>query len=192
MITVESLKQICPRAKIGILQGVVTNLSLLAKYDISNNRRVAYFLAQLAHESDGFHTTREYASGEAYEGRADLGNVEDGDGVRFRGRGLIQLTGRANYTSTGDKLSVDLINMPELVEHFPLALEVSCLFWKSRGCNELADNAAFESITRRINGGLNGLGSRRAYLNSFNSLLLSEGINTKEVTKKEEPIEESE
>jgi putative chitinase len=164
-IKIEDLKPIFPRAKDSILQGILDNLSLFLSYDINTPERAAMCLAQLAHESDGFRTTREYASGSAYEGRRDLGNVVEGDGIRFRGRGLIQLTGRANYQEFGKLLGTDLESSPELVESFPLALEVSLLFWRNRGCNELADQGDFTGITKRINGGLNGFESRTKYLN---------------------------
>jgi putative chitinase len=101
----------------------------------------------------------------AYGGRADLGNTEDGDGWRFRGRGAIQLTGRANYRRAGDALGLSLEDQPELLGQLPAAVQSAAWFWASNGLNELADKdslLAFEDITRRINGGINGWEDRLA------------------------------
>lgn len=136
--------------------------------DLSSDLRVAHFLAQIAHESDGFATTEEYASGVAYEGRQDLGNAERGDGRRYKGRGLIQLTGRSNYrkfSSWSDGLSVpDFEAEPEAVATFPGAALSAAWYWNTRRLNVLADRDDLVVITRLINGGLNGLTSRAAYL----------------------------
>jgi putative chitinase len=86
----------------------------LEQFAIDSRLRAAHFLAQICHESDGFCTTVEYASGDAYEGRERLGNTKPGDGRRFKGRGLIQLTGRANYTQYGKLLSLELVDEPAL------------------------------------------------------------------------------
>ena len=98
------------------------------------------------------------ASGKAYEGRGDLGNTEPGDGVRFKGRGLIQLTGRANYTSYGQAIGQDLIhgvNMNKVADDPKMAVDVACWFWSSRHLNSHADQDDLNKITRRINGGTN-------------------------------------
>ncbi|WP_329914049.1 glycoside hydrolase family 19 protein [Stenotrophomonas sp. SMYL86] len=123
----------------------------------------AHFLAQVAHESDGFRTATEYASGRAYEGRADLGNVQPGDGVRFKGRGLIQLTGRENYATFSNSMGQgDLfIRSPELVAQLPWAVVAAGWFWKRKGLNALADRDDVAAVTRRINGGTNGLEDRK-------------------------------
>lgn len=170
MITYDKLKLVSRYSKAFIVQGIVDNQQILEDYEIIEGPRRQMFLAQLAHESDGFKTTREYASGAGYEGRRDLGNTEEGDGRRFRGRGLIQLTGRANYKKYGDMLGLDLTEDPDQVELFPLALTVSVLYWDSHGLNGLADEGDFERITRKINGGLNGLESREAYLAKIEEL----------------------
>jgi putative chitinase len=153
-----------------ILAGLVKHQDLFEKYEITTNQRRNMLLAQLAHESDGFRTTREYASGSAYEGRSDLGNTEPGDGRRFRGRGLIQLTGRHNYTVYGEKLGLDLVSNPVIVERMPLALEVSLVYWQDRKLNNYADEGDFRQVTRRINGGYNGMASREKYLRVFRNL----------------------
>ena len=114
---------------------------------------------------------REYASGKAYEGRRDLGNTQKGDGARFRGRGLIQLTGRANYTAASKALGEPYALDPELVERFPAAAIVSGWFWQTHGLNELADKDDVKAVTRRVNGGLNGLDSRVAALASVRTMI---------------------
>jgi putative chitinase len=130
---------------------------------IDTARRRAHFLAQVGHESGELRYTEEIASGDAYEGRQDLGNTEPGDGRRFKGRGLIQLTGRANYRAFGHAVGLDLLtgDNPARVAGDPaLAVEVACWYWQSRGLNALADADDAEAVTRRINGGLNGLTDR--------------------------------
>lgn len=130
---------------------------------INTALRRAHFLAQVGHESGELRYTEEIASGDAYEGRVDLGNTEAGDGRRFKGRGLIQLTGRANYRAFGEAIGVDLLggDNPQRVATDPrLAVEVACWFWQARGLNALADNNDARAVTRRINGGLNGLADR--------------------------------
>jgi putative chitinase len=133
-------------------------------YAIDTALRAAHFLAQACHESDGFCTVEEYASGAAYNGRADLGNTQPGDGPRFKGRGLFQLTGRANYTLYGELLHLDLVGNPALAADPKVSLLIACEFWKRGALNDPADRDDIVTVTRRINGGLNGLDSRRAYL----------------------------
>lgn len=164
MILLEDLQAICPRTKSGRLSVFVDDLNTaMEEFEINTPEREAAFLAQVAHESGGFIYVREIASGAAYEGRSDLGNTEPGDGERFRGRGLIQITGRANYRDCGAALGVDLLGSPELLETPQLATRSAAWFWSSRGLNALADNGEFKTITRRINGGLNGYGDRLVY-----------------------------
>lgn len=136
----------------------------LDKYAINNRLRIAHFLAQCCHESDGFCTTVEYASGSEYEGRRDLGNVNPGDGVRYKGRGILQITGRANYRTYGDAIQVDLIDAPPKAADPMTSLLTACEYWKRHNLNNAADNDDLVTITRRINGGVNGINSRRAYL----------------------------
>lgn len=166
-ILLQILKDNCPYAKASILDGIAESCHLFDEYEINTDNRLAMCLAQLAHESAGFRTTREYASGSAYEGREDLGNIYEGDGTRYRGRGLIQLTGRANYKKYGDILGVDIEEDPLSVEAFPLALHVSLEYWKNRNLNAYADIDDFRQITRRINGGYNGYEDRVQWLNKF-------------------------
>lgn len=127
---------------------------------IRTNIAKAAFLAQLAHESGGFKYMKELASGAAYEGRRDLGNTQSGDGVRFKGRGFIQVTGRANYTKAAADLGLDLVNHPELAEEPENAARISAWYWKMRKITTPADAGDFVKVTRLINGGTNGLADR--------------------------------
>lgn len=128
--------------------------------------RIAAWIAQVGHESGGFVYTREIwgptAAQLRYEGRADLGNILPGDGSRYRGRGLIQITGRANYTKAAHALGVDVVAYPERLEADDLAALSAAWWWAAHGCNELADAGDFTALTRRINGGTNGLADRQA------------------------------
>lgn len=135
----------------------------LNSYEINTRLRIAHFLGQTCHESAGFRTTEEFASGENYEGRADLGNTTPGDGVRYKGRGLLQLTGRANYKTFGDLLGVELEGNPELAAEPILSLKIACEFWKKKNLNRFCDADDVVELTRRINGGKNGLDERRAF-----------------------------
>ncbi len=143
--------------------------SLPVQHDLAGIRpphRLAQYVAQLAHESARFRTTREYHDGSNYEGRRDLGNVNRDDGRRFRGRGLIQCTGRSNYTAftewaSGHLMgSPDFVQEPEMLEEFPWAAYVGAWYWETRRLNKYADRGDTEMVTRRINGGLNGYHDR--------------------------------
>src|ERR1700733_533099 len=136
----------------------------LAAAGIDTELRIAHFLAQTCEESDGYCTTEEYASGLAYEWRADLGNNQPGDGVKFKGRGLIMITGRYNYTRYGKLLGLDLVNKPTLAAEPVNAVSIAIAYWSEHGLNAFADKDDIETITRRINGGLNGLATRQLYL----------------------------
>lgn len=136
----------------------------MCKFEINSFERVCAFLAQIGHESGGLKYTKEIwgptLSQQMYEGRSDLGNTEKGDGKRFMGRGVIQITGRANYTQVAEGLGIDCVNNPSLLELPENAVASAAWWWKSKGLNELADNGEFKKITRRINGGYNGLKDR--------------------------------
>jgi len=134
--------------------------------------RLAHFMTQTAHESDSFRTMEEYASGAAYEGRADIGNVQAGDGVRYKGRGPLQLTGRANYRAFGRALGIDFESHPEIVALPSIGLLVACKYWADKGLNAWADADDIVNATRRINGGLNGLDDRKRQLVVAKGLIL--------------------
>jgi len=135
----------------------------LESYDISTALRIAHFLGQTCEESAGFRTTEEFASGQEYEGRRDLGNTEPGDGPRYKGRGLLQLTGRANYRDYGQALGLDLVSNPSLAADPAVSLKIACEYWKRHNINAACDNDDILTVTRKINGGLNGLADRRAF-----------------------------
>jgi putative chitinase len=128
------------------------------RYFISDSHtRIAMFLASIAEESGELRYTAEIASGSAYEGRADLGNTEPGDGVKFKGRGLIQITGKANYTKMSQDLYGDdrLVQDPTPIEEPELAALSAAWFWDSRSLNFIADGGmehAFLRVSERING----------------------------------------
>jgi putative chitinase len=147
----------------------------MQEFDINTNERIAAFIAQIGHESGRLVWQREIwgptASQRGYEFRHDLGNDSAGDGYTYRGRGLIQITGRANYRICGKALRLDLELHPELLEQPDIASRSSGWFWKTHGCNELADNGDFVAITKRINGGLNGQPERLALLESTTAAL---------------------
>jgi putative chitinase len=136
----------------------------MAEFDIDSRYRQAAFLAQVGHESGGFRYTREIwgptPDQARYEGRADLGNTVRGDGFVYRGRGLIQITGRSNYAATAAALSLPLLAHPELLEQAGPAARSAAWFWQEHGLNPLADQQLFTEITRRINGGQNGAPDR--------------------------------
>jgi putative chitinase len=151
-------------------------------YEIDVPQEYCHFLAQACHETDHFKTLREYASGNAYEGRQDLGNTQPGDGVRFKGRGIFQTTGRANYLELGIKKGRRdmFVDTPELLEQPEYAVWSACEYWKTRGLNDIANHAdsdvlkkkyrgavldlsPVEYISYRVNGGNRGLDERKKF-----------------------------
>lgn len=168
-ITEQQLRQIMPLARGRAAVFLPYLNAAMTRRQITTPRRIAAFLAQIGHESGQLLYVRELASGAAYDtGRlaAQLGNTPaaDGDGQRYKGRGLIQITGRANYRSASLALFGDerLLERPELLEQPEWAAESAAWFWESKGLNALADALDMNRITRRINGGLNGLADRLA------------------------------
>ena len=165
-ITSQQLLQILPNA--GQVAGVFVPVlnTAMNRYQIVGQKRIAAFIAQVGHESGQLKYVKEIwgptKAQVRYEGRADLGNTVQGDGSKYRGRGLIQITGRANYKACGEALALDLINHPELLEKPQHACMSAAWFWASRGLNTLADAGKFDTITSRINGGQNGAADRQA------------------------------
>jgi putative chitinase len=143
------------------------------QYGINTDLRLAHFLCQALHEADGFRTLQEYASGDAYDTRTDLGNTaaKDGDGRLYKGRGIFQTTGKANYIAAGKVMGLDLVVHPELLAQPRNAVWSACIYWQSRKLNELADKNDIVAITKKINGGTNGLEGRKAYLRIVKAVL---------------------
>ncbi|NNA09518.1 glycoside hydrolase family 19 protein [Pseudomonas lundensis] len=169
-ITQQQLLQILPNS--GQSAGVFVQVlnTAMVRFQIIGTKRVAAFIAQIGHESGQFRYVRELG-GDQYLSKYDTGSLAkrlgntpeaDGDGQKYRGRGLIQITGRANYIMCGEALALDLINQPELLEKPQHACMSAAWFWASRGLNTLADAGQFDTITRRINGGQNGAADRQA------------------------------
>ena len=169
-ITQQQLLQILPNAgqSAGVFVPVLN--TAMVRFQIIGTKRVAAFIAQIGHESGQFRYVRELGS-DQYLSKYDTGSLAkrlgntpeaDGDGQKYRGRGLIQITGRANYITCGEALALDLVNHPELLEKPQHACMSAAWFWASRGLNTLADAGEITKISKRINGGLNGLADRQA------------------------------
>lgn len=169
-MTLEQLQQIFPNARslAGVFICALKEAMLNRKIDTP--KRAAAFLAQVGHESGELRYVRELGS-DQYLSKYDTGTLAarlgntpeaDGDGQKYRGRGLIQITGRRNYLACSQALFGDdrLLGQPQLLEQPQWACESAAWFWQSNGLNELADKDQFTTITRRINGGLNGLEDR--------------------------------
>ena len=146
-------------------------------FGIDTPQRMVHYLAQVFHESGSLRYVEEIASGKDYEGHKDLGNTQPGDGRRFKGRGFIQLTGRANYQRfcDSDLCTEDVVAHPEKVAQYPLNQVASMWFWHTNGLNGLADlddggtmgEDIVTRITRRVNGGLNHLADRKYLYRKF-------------------------
>ncbi len=167
MITAEILKKIYVHAKSTAIDAFIGPLNeTMEKYEISTALRQAHFLAQVGHESGELRYVRELASGQAYDiGKLaeSLGNTpeDDDDGERYKGRGLIQITGTANYKALSKDLGCDFLANPERLEEPVYAAMSAGWFWNKRKLNRLADLDDLKRITKRINGGLNGLEDRK-------------------------------
>lgn len=185
-MTAEQLIEIMPLnwvVKSGMDQQAVTKRKLevantylpylneyMEAYGINTKDRQAMFIAQIAHECGELRYTREIwgptAAQKGYEGRKALGNIHAGDGKRFMGRGLIQVTGRANYAKCSQALtgtSNTFLDTPDLLSTPRYAVESACWFWAEKGLNALADTGKFIAVTKKINGGTNGLAERQEY-----------------------------
>ncbi|MBC2668764.1 glycoside hydrolase family 19 protein [Novosphingobium piscinae] len=138
--------------------------------------RICNFVGQAAHECNRFRNMREIwgptPAQVRYEGRADLGNTRPGDGRRYLGRGIFQLTGRANYRQIGNAIGIDLESNPELAETPDVAVQTAAFFWRTRNLNLVADKGEEDRITRLINGGTNGIADRRQLVARAKGLFL--------------------
>jgi len=175
-VTRERLLRLAPSANAMIIAGIAERFDELADdHDITTPRRICHFLAQAAHETDGFRTLEEYggpAYFNRYEGRRDLGNTQAGDGIRYHGRGIFQLTGRANYHRFGQILGIDLEGKPERAKEPETSLRVAFAYWTERAINPAADAGDVECVTKLINGGRNGLAERSRYLETAKGIWL--------------------
>ncbi len=169
-VTKQQLLQMLPNAgpKAGVFVSALN--TAMSRHQINTPKRIAAFLAQVGHESAQLRHVRELGS-DLYLSKYDtgalairLGNTPeaDGDGQRYRGRGLLQISGRGNYRQCSLALFGDerLLQQPDLLEQPQWAAESAAWFWEQQGLNALADADRFNSITRKINGGLNGLEDR--------------------------------
>lgn len=193
-ITPEELERIakCPAERARRFAGPIS--TTMARYEITTTRRAAHFLGQILHESARLsYTTERWGPTNAqlrYEGREDLGNTQRGDGFRFRGRGLIQLTGRANYAMYSRACGIDFVADPDRVAALPWCCDVAGWYWQLRDLNALADRDDHRAITTRINGGLNGL-DNRVMLTERAKQVLSERPKAIEITKLQpKPLQE--
>lgn len=161
-MTLDQLIEIMPFARARAASFIDGINATMDEFEIDTPLRQASFLAQIGHESGQLRYVRELADGSAYENRRDLGNTWPGDGVRYKGRGLIQVTGRANYAACGAALGLDLLAHPELLEEPGNACRSAGWFWNMKKLNALADEDDQTRICRRVNGGTNGLADRLA------------------------------
>jgi putative chitinase len=173
LLTVDDLLKITIVAPRQRLQQFVEPLNAgFARFAVNTPLRICHFLAQVLHESAEFQYQEEIASGAAYEGRADLGNTVPGDGARFKGRGLIQITGRENYRDLSAAIGVDYVANPAQLAEIPDCVDSAFWYWNDRNLSALADQDNFDQITYRVNGGYNGYDDRRKYLNRAKDVLL--------------------
>lgn len=163
-VSVEQLRGVMPNLGRDRAEAMLPLLnSAMEEAEINTPMRRAAFLAQLAHESGELRWFEELDSGRQYEGRRDLGNVEPGDGPRYKGRGPIQITGRSNYRNAGRALGLDLEGNPSLAAEPEVGFRTAAWYWNSRGINAPADGGDFDRTTYLVNGGTNGAAERRAY-----------------------------
>lgn len=162
-VTELQLRQMMPNAGARLDPHLPYIVPAMMTARIDTPETVAAFLAELAHESGEYRYMEELADGSAYEGRADLGNIEPGDGVRFKGHGPIQITGRANHMACGAMLGIDLIAEPRLICTPRYGTASACWFWNFKKLSPLAERGWFKTISRIINGGENGMADRLHY-----------------------------
>jgi putative chitinase len=169
-ITIEVLRAVMPNLPADKAAEYLPMLNAaMAEARIDTPLRQAAFLAQIAHESGELKYFEELASGKAYENRKDLGNVKPGDGPRYKGRGPIQITGRANYRKYGKLLGVDLENNPDLAATPEVGFRIACHYWRYRSAwgdlNDYADQGDFDHTVLGVNGGWYGYDDRVWYYN---------------------------
>ncbi|KPF71232.1 hypothetical protein IP69_07310 [Bosea sp. AAP35] len=151
-----------------MVEGIAADFDALAPAaGITTRLRICHFLAQAAHETDRFRTLEEYggpAYFARYDGRRDLGNTQAGDGARYHGRGIFQLTGRFNYRRFGGLIGIDLEADPDRAMQPAISLSIAFAYWRERKINVAADANDVVAVTKLINGGRNGLAQRTQLL----------------------------
>jgi putative chitinase len=175
MIDLSQLADLFPGANSILLEQIWDHG--IEEAQLTNTRRLSCYLAQWGHETAGFRLLREMGNKRyfrRYEYRRDIGNIHDGDGELYCGRGLCMLTGRRNYKVCGNWLNLPLESNPSLVETPEIAVRAGTWFWLTHQCNELSDAGDFIGLTRNIKGSILGLENRKRLLSSIERLLLTE------------------
>jgi len=167
MTTKELLDHVAKRNTGIIGEGVAMGMDRYCpQYEINTHLRLAHFIAQACHETGCFRYLKEIwgptAAQKAYEGRVDLGNIRTGDGFLYRGRGIFQLTGRANYARVGSALGLPLEVEPDLAADPEISAQIACYYWQTHQINVAADANDIVRVTKAINGGTNGIADREA------------------------------
>ena len=157
-LTNDLLKKIFPSTRADLRNRFVAPFNLfLPQYKITSKLQVAAFLATGGIETDYLRTTVEYASGKAYEGRKDLGNINSGDGIKFKGHGFFQTTGRFNHKkvteATFAKLRIDFEEEPIRLAEIEIAVESACIFWRDNSLSKWADKPDFFGVSGKVNRG---------------------------------------
>lgn len=168
ILTAERIKRFAPKARADFVQALVAGQRYLDAADINTPLRIQHFMAQIYHESMGLSRNTEIwgptPAQKRYEGRKDLGNTIPGDGKRYMGRGLIQITGRANYREFGDAIGLDIENHPEKAAEPLNSVRIACAYWTDRNINASCDRDDVIAVTKKINGGTTGLAARKTAL----------------------------
>lgn len=173
-ITDEQLKQIYPHSTQANRDKYLPHINrFLFEFKMDTYKTQCAFLAQIGHESGQLRYVEEIGSGKAYEGRKDLGNIYKGDGVLFKGRGLIQITGRNNYQQLSKDLKIDFIVNPYLLKEPVYAVLSAVWYWNSHNLNKYTtlEESDFKALTKKINGGLNGYQNRLELWNEAKIIL---------------------
>ena len=165
-ITAQQIRRIMPHARERRIGDFVRSFNAWSDtFGIDTPMKAAHYIGQVAQETGELRYLEEMADGRQYEGRKDLGNVEKGDGRRFKGRGYLQTTGRRNYQQYADSVYCrgDLMAHPERLARQPGCQKASMFFWMENGLNALAEKDDGHGVSRRINGGDNGMAQRLYY-----------------------------
>lgn len=186
LMSLDKLKALFPGAREDVLAVIADSRDLFEHYKVNTDARMRMFLAQMSHESNKFkslkekryrNTTFEEKYGHNSRVGRVLGNTQPGDGEKYFGRGIIQLTGRWNYEYYGGLAGVDLINNPDAACEPEVALKVSLAYWDKKRLNEAADKEDVKLATKRINGGYNGLKDRESRYERLRNVRFDDVVN---------------